>query len=158
MVIEQPGLELHAMLKACYFVDKDHLNREDQPIFGATYRAMKYGPVPLEIYEMAKNEPLWLAETGMRSFPWQLDGYALQAISNDAPDMSHLSISDAASLRTGFTHARSMTFNERTAATHGPDWQKAKLGFMRYEDMLDDGPDKPARIEYLEQTGPFMRL
>lgn len=51
-----------------------------------------------------------------------------------------------------------MTFNERTEATHGPDWQKAELGLMRYEDMLEDSPHKAETIAYLEANGRYMRL
>jgi len=51
-----------------------------------------------------------------------------------------------------------MNFTERTAATHGADWQKADLGIMRYEDMLDDTPEKGAIIEYLQENARFMRL
>lgn len=51
-----------------------------------------------------------------------------------------------------------MTFSQRTAATHGPDWQAAELGMMRYEDMIDDGPNKEALIEYLNGTAKYMRL
>jgi hypothetical protein len=52
----------------------------------------------------------------------------------------------------------SMSFNERTAATHGPDWQAADLDMMQYEDMLDDGPDKAERVAYLREAAPFLRL
>ena len=158
MVRQKPQLDLHTMLKGCYFADKEHLNRESQPIFGATYRAMRFGPVPLEIYEMAKGEALWLAETGRTAFPWRLDGFSLAAVANDDPDMSHLSESDVAALEVGFRQSCSMTFSERTAATHGSDWQAARLGIMLYEDMLDETPDKQERIAYLEATALFMRL
>ena len=77
MVEEQEGIDLHAALKACYFADKDHLNRHGRPVFGANYRAMRFGPVPLEIYEMAKGEPIWLAELGLDRLPWELRGYRL---------------------------------------------------------------------------------
>lgn len=158
MVRQKPGLDLHTLLKACYFADKEHLNAQNQPIFGATYRAMRFGPVPLEIYEMAKGDSIWLAETGRPGFPWRLDGYHLSLQGNDEPDLSVFSVSDRDALRSGFSQSSSMTFSERTAATHGADWQAAGLGIMRYEDMLDSTPDKNARIEYIEQVAPFLRL
>ena len=70
---EWPGIDIHGLLKACYFADVAHLNRHGRPIFGATYRAMKFGPVPLEIYEMLKGDPLWLAELSLERFPWRLE-------------------------------------------------------------------------------------
>ncbi len=158
MVQQVPGIDLHTLLKGCYFADKDHLNKENQPIFGARYRAMRFGPVPIEIYEMAKGEALWLAETRLEAFPWRLDGYRLNLTANANPDMRHLSASDFDSLRAGFSRSNALNFSERTAATHGEDWQSARLGTMLYEDMLDDTPDKPERIAYLEEAAPFMRL
>lgn len=50
-----------------------------------------------------------------------------------------------------------MSFNERTAATHGPDWQAAELGRMRYEDMIDE--DKRERLlPYLKENAQYMHL
>ena len=56
--------DLHAVLKACYFADKSHLNEYGRPVFGARYQAMPYGPVPLQIYEMLKGEPHWYRNLG----------------------------------------------------------------------------------------------
>lgn len=158
MLHQQPGADLHTVLKSCYFADKDHLNEHGRPIFGATYRAMKFGPVPLEIYEMAKGDPLWLAEMERPRYPWRLDGYRLALSDNDPPDMSSLSETDEAAIRDGFNLSRSMTFNARTSATHGRDWQAAELGTMRYEDMIEESPQKQERVEYLRENSRFMRL
>lgn len=158
MVGHGQPLDLHTMLKSCYFADKRLLNAEGRPIFGATYRAMKFGPVPLEIYEMAKGEALWLAELGLSKFPWRLEGYDLKLDGNSAPDMSALSRDDAEALAQAFAYAKSLSFNARTAATHGADWQAARLGIMRYEDMLEDSPYHADRVAELSEMAPFMRL
>jgi len=158
MVRQQNGVDLHTALKACYFADKAHLNEYGRPVFGATYRAMKFGPVPLEIYEMAKGEALWLAELEAERYPWVLNGFRLSLADNDAPDLSVLSESDTEALLAGFARSTAMTFDERTAATHGRDWQAARLGRMRYEDMIDDGPEKEQRVAYLREAAPFIRL
>lgn len=158
MICKRPGIDLHTMLKACYFADKAHLNEHNRPIFGATYRAMKFGPVPLEIYEMAKSDPIWLAELGINTYPWRLDGYCLSLVQNKEPDLDVLSESDVQALKAGFDLSSHMSFDARTAMTHGKDWQAAELGIMRYEDMLDDTPDKPDRVAYLKETAPFIRL
>lgn len=158
MVTQRPGLDLHAGLKSCYFADKTHLNERRRPIFGATYRAMKFGPVPLEIYEMMKGEALWKAELGREQFPWELAGFHLRLIANSAPNLDALSESDLEHLKRGLDTSTSMDFTERTEATHGVDWQRANLGLMHYEDMLNDGPQKEAIISYLEANAKFMRL
>lgn len=158
MIEQRPGIDLHTALKACYFADKQHLNQHGRPIFGATYRAMRFGPVPTEIYEMAKGDPIWLAELGADRYPWSLSGYHLSRNGNEAPELAALSASDFEALQAGFQQSTGMTFNERTAATHGPDWQAANLGTMRYEDMLEEGEDKAERVAYLRATAPHMRL
>lgn len=159
MVNEHPGIDLHAALKACYFADKDHLNIHYRPIFGATYRAMKFGPVPLEIYEMAKGEALWLAEMGAEQTPWCLRGYRLARADNqNLEDRTALSESEQECFENGLQRSLQMNFNERTDATHGPDWQRANLGIMRYEDMIDEGPNRDSIIEYLQENARFMKI
>ncbi len=158
MLRERAGIDLHTVLKACYFADKDHLNEHGRPIFGAEYKAMKLGPIPLQIYEMAKCEPLWLAELGSDKYPWQLDGYKLSLTDNTEPDLDVLSESDIKAIAHGFERSRSMTLNERTAATHGSDWKAANLGRMRYEDMLDESPEKARRVADLRELAPHIRL
>jgi hypothetical protein len=158
MVRQYPGVDLHTVLKACYFADKEHLNKHNRPIFGATYKAMRFGPVPIEIYEMTKSDPYWLPELETDRYPWRLDGFRLSLTDNSEPDMTVFSRSDIAALSEAFKQSRRLTFNGRTAVTHGRDWQAAQLGTMSYEDMLDDSHDKESRIEYLRESGRYIKL
>jgi hypothetical protein len=158
MLDQNERLDLHTVLKACYFADKTHLNEHQRPIFGATYRAMRFGPVPVEIYEMVKGEPLWLPELEADHYPWELRGHYLWRTKNEPADTSYLSKSDMRALEEGYRRSIGMKFNERTAATHGPDWQAADMGIMRYEDMLEDSPRKKKLIAYLREAGRFVRL
>lgn len=151
MLARKGELDFHTILKACYFADREHLNRYGRPIFGASYRAMKYGPVPVEIYELIKLEPLPLWEAGVESPPWSREGFRLRRTANVDPTVSALSESDLECLEHGLETSVSMTFDERTAATHGPDWQKARGGWMDYRDMVDeDNPMREAILELLE--------
>jgi len=158
MLGQVSSCDLHTVLKACYFADKTHLNENNRPIFGATYRAMKFGPVPLEIYQMAKGDPLFLAELQADSYPWKLQGYHLRLDTNGSPDTDVLSETDMAAISSGFTRSSKMSFDERTLATHGHDWQVANLGIMKYEDMIDETPNKAEIVAYLREAAPFMRL
>lgn len=158
MVSQGAPVDLHEALKACYFADKSHLNEHFQPIWGATYRAMKYGPVPLEIYEMMKGEGLWLWEVQREDLPWRLVGYRLSARNNDQPAMDAFSESELDHLQKGFEESRRMTFTARTAATHGHDWQVANGGIMRYEDMIESRPDRDSVIQYIKDSAPHLRL
>lgn len=158
MCAEARDLDLHTALKSFYFSDKSHLNAHQQPIFGATYKAMKYGPVPLEVYEMIKGESLWLQELGITGTPWRLDGFRIQRVSNSSTNLDLLGESESEHFLSAFDRSRRMTFTERTAVTHGPDWQAANLGIMRYEDMVDPGPDRGGIIEFMQETARHTRL
>lgn len=151
-------LDLHTALKSCYFADRAHLNAFQQPIFGATYRAMKYGPVPLEIYEMIKGESIWLWELQQDSFPWRLDGHKIVRTSNAHPALDAFAESEHKLLLEGFAQSIRMNFTERTSATHGADWQAANGGEMRYEDMIDVGPDQAAVKAFIRETARHVRL
>jgi hypothetical protein len=149
-------LDLHAVLKACYFADKSHLNEYNRPIFGALYRAMKYGPVPIEIYEILKGEPLWLSEIGIDEVPWEVrgGGIVLPVAVPPTPNLGVFSESDLHHLEEGFERASRMTFNQRTRETHGEDWRRANLGMMDYADMLEEGPGRTERIEEMREIAP----
>lgn len=158
MVSQGEDVDLHAALKACYFADKSHINAHHQPIFGATYKAMKFGPVPLEIYEIMKGEALWLWEVGAVETPWILDGHRLVARANSLPDMDEFAESEFEHLQNGFHKSVDMTFTARTAATHGFDWQVAMGGRMRYEDMIEKQEKRDQVIAYIQETASNVRL
>lgn len=158
MVSRGAPVDLHAALKTCYFADKAHLNQHFQPIWGATYRAMKYGPVPIEIYEMMKGEGLWLWEVRSEETPWRLNGYQLQCTANSEPDMTAFAQSEIEQLEQGFNTSINMNFTARTAATHGPDWQAANGGTMKYEDMIEPSENRDAIVQHIRDTARHARL
>ncbi|MDP1669836.1 Panacea domain-containing protein [Phaeovulum sp.] len=159
MLSRSAQLDLHTILKAAYFADKHALNEQGRPVFGATYRAMNYGPVPLEIYEMLKGEPLWLPEIGRDDYPWERQGHFITRKTDQPINLDHLSEMDLAALETGYERSRGLTFDERTQATHGSDWTKAYPGTMAYEDMIDpDRPDRVGLLRELERLGPHLVL
>ncbi|WP_314188789.1 Panacea domain-containing protein [Paracoccus yeei] len=158
MVSQGVPVDLHAALKTAYFADKSHLNEHLQPIFGATYRAMKFGPVPLEIYEIIKGEALRMWELGREDLPWKLDGYKLRLVSNEPVIMDAFAQSEIEHLEAAFRRSVRMSFTERTAATHGRDWQAANGGTMSYEDMIEDRPDAEDAINFIQETARHVRL
>lgn len=157
-------VDFHALLKAVYFADKQMLNEFGRPVFGASYRAMNYGPVPLEVYEMLKCEPYWLAELDLEDYPWVRRGFHVSAHPgpNALPQPDHLAPAELDALRTAFDRSRAMTFTERTRETHGMDWVEGtrRPGHrMAYEDMVDsNAPDRAELIEDLDAMGPRIAL
>ncbi len=163
MLGRRAPLDFHSILKTFYFADKQAINEVGRPVFGATYKAMNYGPVPLEVYEMLKCEPYWLSELGRDAYPWKREGYHLrlrEPVRNEPA--IHLSEEDMRRLEEAFDLSLGMTFDERTRETHGFDWLRGMenaSGLMDYADMID--PDRPGRdelIDELRKLGPHLVL
>lgn len=160
-------LDFHTILKTCYFADKRALNGLGRPIFGAKYVAMQYGPVPVEIYEMLKCEPMWLSEMiedGVDDYPWERERYHvfLKDGQNGPGECENIARADMPLIEEEFFNCRKMTFTQRTHETHGIDWV---MGFERpgkvmdYEDMiLETNPDRDKLIEDLREIGPYLAL
>jgi hypothetical protein len=164
MLSQQDGLDFHTILKTAYFADKHLLNAHGRPVFGARYKAMNYGPVPVEIYEMLKEEPYWLSELRQEEYPWERAGsyhVRLRAPVRNAPPR-HLSALDMQALEQAFEQCRNMDFDERTRETHDFAWLRGierAGGWMDYADMI--GPEREGRAELiaeLEKLGPRIEL
>jgi uncharacterized phage-associated protein len=159
MLVRHSPVDLHTALKTCYFADKSHLNKFYQPIFGATYQAMAYGPVPLEVYELIKGESLRLSELKIDDVPWRLSGYNIHYTDKiKESNLDRFTESELVHLQEAFDKSRGMNFTQRTAVTHGPDWQRANGGVMRYEDMLEESAHKSLVIKELAATSRYMIL
>ena len=154
-------LDFHTILKTAYFADKRMLNKYRRPIFGATYRAMNYGPVPVEIYEMLKCEPYYLSELDLDDYPWERKGYRVKLIEssrcNEILNPTGIAEADLIFLAQEFERSRGMSFNQRTKETHQMDWVrgiKHPDNRMAYEDMIaDDNPNREEILEYLISMG-----
>jgi hypothetical protein len=159
MLTQHDRLDVHTILKACYFADKAHLNKHFQPIFGATYQAMVYGPVPLEIYELIKGEAIRLNELGFDNLPWELQGFhVVRKAASTGSNRECFSATEIAELELALKKSVAMNFTQRTAITHGQDWQNANGGIMQYEDMLEDSAQKAENIRNLQETAQYIRL
>lgn len=164
-MLEKAGrdLDFHKILKTAYFADKRMLNEHGRPIFGARYRAMNYGPVPLEIYEMLKCEPYWLSELSMNEYPWTRQGYRVirQAGRNDLTTDAFSAL-EMRILEEAFAQSCGMTFDQRTRETHGMDWVEGSRRpdeSMAYEDMIAaDHVNRAELIEDLQAMGPRLVL
>lgn len=161
----QAPVNFQTLLKAAYFADKQMLNQYGRPVFGAEYRALNYGPVPHEIYEMLKGEPYWLSELEREVYPWELvSAYRVKLRDgvNRQPELDNIAPAEMTILRDAFEKSQAMSFTQRTRETHGMDWVEGtrRAGErMAYEDMI--APDLPNRIELIQELqamGPRLVL
>ena len=155
-------LDFQTILKSCYFADKEALVMRRRPIFGARYVAMQYGPVPTEIYEMLKCEPIWLvelAEENVTEYPWDQKNHFLSLKMKKKNRIEHKNIAvvEMNIIKKAFEKCSDMDFNKRTHDTHEKDWYKGTKRpkrLMHYEDMIPvDVPDRKELIEDLLEDG-----
>ena len=155
-------LDFHTILKACYFADRKALAERQLPIFGAEYRAMNYGPVPIEIYEMLKCEPKWLmelAEANLNTYPWDREDHfvTIKVKNRNDDEYTNIARAELNIVEKAFEKSSTMNFTQRTRETHEEDWLKGTRrprGLMHYEDMIpDDTPDREKLIEELQEDG-----
>ncbi len=157
-------LDFHTILKTAYFADKRMLNEHGRPVFGARYRAMNYGPVPLEIYEMLKCEPYWLSEIAREQYPWEPTGCKVRLLPNrnDLPPPDDIAPTEMDIIAEEFARSQAMTFTQKTLETHDWDWVEGTYrpdAKMAYEDMIaKDLPNRAEMIEDLEAMGPRLVL
>ncbi len=165
LVTADEALDFHTILKTAYFADKRMLNEHRRPVFGDTYRAMDYGPVPVGFYEILKCEPYYLPELDLDDYPWERKGYRVSLTDSDSDsdrrnallNPTDLSKTDMKVLADEFERSREMRFNQRTAETHRIDWIRGierPDSRMAYEDMIDkDHPHREEMIEDLASIG-----
>ena len=160
-------LDLTTILKTCYFADKRALNEIGRPVFGGHYMALELGPVPVEIAEMLRCDPVWLAELagdGLTDYPWETEGCRvfLRPGHDGHEDCGSIAPIDMPLIEEEFAKCRAMTFTQRTRETHGMDWM---LGcdrpgnVMAYEDMISETrPGRDELIEDLQENGRYFAL
>lgn len=150
----QPGITFHTLLKLLFFAEKLHLNRFGRPILGDDYVAMQYGPVASTTYDILKGDPVALEFLGQER-PFEVRNQYTVHAKHPASAPQHLSESDVEALEWAFGKYAHLNFRQLTDLTHRePAWVNAEGQFMRYEDFLEDGPDKEALAEEIRAAAP----
>jgi hypothetical protein len=150
---------LEQVMAAFYLADRSHLNSFGRPVFGATYLARSHGPLPIEAYELARHEPIYLADVGIAQLPWRLDGDTFIMVRDLPPNLRCLSISDQNAISEASSLIKEKTtLRDLRNTVKGADWHAARLGVMRYEDMVNEGPDKEAIVDDLKGISVYVML
>ena len=139
---------LHALCSACFFADRKVLNMLGRPIFGDSYKAREYGPVPVGICEMLNGRQEWLQSLkhfDISLFPWtRVDN----DIVLDKPlklrpeqDCSPIAPREMKIIEEEFDNSVAMPFGDRAYLSHeGDAWKNGRKRFdhlIAYEDMLE---------------------
>jgi uncharacterized phage-associated protein len=157
---------LHSVFKILYFADLKHLARYGLLISDDNYVAMKHGPVPSKIYDIAKAVrdnggfvPGEVAAYAKGAF--QIDGqYRIRLLRE--PDEDKFSESDLECMDETVKEHGGKSFQELTALSHDAAWESADendyIGVEQMVGALADsdmpaGYDKAQLIDYLRD--PF---
>lgn len=148
----EPEIDFHKVLELLYFADKYHLNKYGRPIVGGRYHAHECGPVCRPVYDLLVGEPLTVATVERNGeLPFEVVGrYRLRA--QRSPNIRRLSESDIEALEDAYQRFGHLDFRDLTELGHEePAYIKADGREMRYEDFLEESPDRGERAEDLAE-------
>lgn len=162
---KRPNADHYQAVKFLYLADKEHLNRYGRPITFEKYAAMPYGPVASNAYDLLKNPKKNFAKFNITELPFErleLDrmvfiGKPLRSVDHDVFSKTDLAVFNEIITKYGtcsFKDLYDLT-HEHFAYRHAWDHIRSpekKSVVMRYEDMLDEFPEKQS---YLEEITPI---
>jgi uncharacterized phage-associated protein len=156
----RPGIDVYHVVKCAYYADKRHLNMYGRPIAGDWYEADQYGPLGKCIYGLLRGNPqeLLALESNVKvPFAVREEDHSVTA-ERDA-NKRLLSESDIAALKWALSTYGDMSFDEILELSHEEEaYQKAEGGRIRYEDMLDQTPDRDERARELAENARYAVL
>lgn len=169
---KKPGIDHYHIVKTLFIADKLHLNKYGRPIFGDTYVAMEYGPVPsfaLDLINVNKQvlTPDQISEIRESLVVNQVDSIKY-ILSKRASNFNLFSGTDLKCLEQAFNLVEPLSFGELMELTHKEKaWDKAWHGKeegkrsvqMEIEAFVDeDNEHKDELIRYIRETSPTLVL
>ena len=156
----------HRIAKIMYFADRCHLERYGRFVFGGSYRAYPYGPVPQNVYGMlkaAENKPGGQSTEGpFRVRRGQNTGQNPVVEALAEPNLDLLSESDLECLNESLATWGGKPFGQLTEASHDAAWTAAferktgsqKTAEITLEDFLASLENGGALLEHLRNPHP----
>jgi len=153
LATERVGMDVYHVVKCAYYADKRHLNLHGRPIAGDWYEADEYGPLGKCVYGLLRRHPIEILALESNGYVPLLVGEKDHVVSVERePNLRKLSESDIQALKWAADNYADLTFEELLVLSHEEEaYQKADGGRMRYEDMLDETPDRQERARALAE-------
>jgi uncharacterized phage-associated protein len=124
-VASRARTDLYGTLKLLYVADKLHLERYGRFMFGESYSAMEWGPVPSNAYDIVKyvrgDRPHCRNERARSAFQMQGNDFRLLR----DPDLEELSRSDIECMDAAIEEHGRKDFKGYKNLTHDAAWQAA---------------------------------
>lgn len=154
----KPGIDVYHVVKCAFYADKYHLNEYGRPLAGDSYNAGPYGPLGQVVYGLLRGdffEILALGGNGELAFRVsQKPEYAV--LPDRDANMDVLSESDVEALVYSVDNFGDKSFEELMTLTHAEAaYQNAEGDRIRYEDLLDESPDRDERVADIRDTASF---
>ena len=133
----------HKIGKVFYFADRQHLETYGRLMFGESYTAFEFGPLPLSVYEELKavrEQRLSPEEVGYHIAMQMVRGSPRPAPvvqPMQAPDLDELSVAMIRSLDASIERYGTKTFDELVTLSHDDAWSKA------WSSRVNDAPPMP---------------
>jgi uncharacterized phage-associated protein len=153
------GIDFHNLLKVLFYADKYHINAYGRPIVGGDYAADRWGPVCRQVYYILAGDPWYLQAVERNGkLPFRVvSRYHVEADRDANPRL--LSESDVEALRFALEQYGHLSFDELTALSHQEEaYRRADGGRMRYEDFLEETPDRDERAADLAEVSRHVAL
>lgn len=154
--VDQPTL--HKIFKLMYFADKHHLQEYGRLIFGDRYIAMRHGPVPSSMYDLAKIargekiDTIGFANEFIDAVTID-NGYNIKSLRSANTDM--FSQSEIDSMNYAIQKYGNKSFAQLTDISHDASWEAADENDLIDINALTIGlKDREALLEHLNNPLP----
>lgn len=117
------GLDIYHLLKTLYFAHRIHLSTQGLPLITDQVVAMKYGPVPSNVYDWLKHKEPDLYNAIERL---EVDTLYIFKATREV-NLDYIAITEQEALDEAIERYSSMPFNELCESSHDKVWQDAYI-------------------------------
>ena len=93
-----------------------------------------------------------MASLDLPLIPWRIDGSRLHPSGKETPPMHLFSEHDHECIEASRLQTIGLKLSQQSPLTHGYDWQAARDGLIRVEDMIDAHETKERTIAALREA------
>lgn len=152
--------DMHKVYKTLYFADQEHLSKYGRSITGDTYIAMQYGPVPSNLYDIAKalrGDSFFSDSCDTEEFRGVIgfqNKFTLKSLG--AYDGECLSESDLECLDHAVEKCAGKSFQELTCMSHGIAYSRTSPDReISVKDILREAGDTDEYAEFISDRLKF---
>ncbi len=143
--------DFHNISKIFYWADQEHMVKYGRDISKNTFIAMPYGPVPGSVKGLIDSVRCGYADDEVISYFDVVGKHSLKALKN--ADLDYISKSEIECIDNAIQKSDRLTFDQRTAASHGEAYEKGKKNSYLQIDPIDiaiEGGANEELVKYLQ--------